>query len=83
MHHGHGQMHEQAAPTSSNPTHDCVLRGTCGGPTAALLALLSTHGVLTDSIASPTDFPLAGNAAPVAAQLIRQFESPDAPPPRA
>jgi len=60
MHHDHGQMQEQAAPTSSTPTHDCVLRGTCGGPTAALLALLSTHGVLTESIASPTDFPLAG-----------------------
>ena len=83
MHHGHGQMHEQSAPTSSNPTHDCVLRGTCGGPTAALLALLSTHGVLTDSIASPTDFPLVGTAPPATAQLIRQFESPDAPPPRA
>ena len=83
MHHGHGQMHEQAAPSSSTPTHDCVLRGTCGGPTAALLALLSTHGVLTESVASPTDFPLAGNAPSAAAQLIRQFESPDAPPPRA
>jgi len=83
MHHNHGQMHEAAAPAGSTPAHDCALRGTCGGPTAALLALLSTDGVLRESVASPIDFPVAGDALPSTIQLIRQFEPPDAPPPRA
>jgi hypothetical protein len=83
MHHDHGQMHEEAAPTRSTPAHECALRGTCGGPTAALLAMLSTDGVLTTSVASPNDFPAAGDAPPSTVQLIRQFDPPDAPPPRA
>ena len=82
MHHDHARMHEQAAPSNA-PAHECVLRGTCGGPIAALLALLSTHGVLADSIASLTDFPLAGHTVASADQLVPQFESPDSPPPRA
>jgi hypothetical protein len=81
MHHDHARMHEQSAP-SNPPAHECALRGTCGGPTAALLALLSTHGVLTDSIASLTDFPVAGETFASADQLIPQFESPESPPPR-
>jgi hypothetical protein len=84
MHHGHGQMdQQQTAPTNSMPAHECALRGTCGGPAAALLALLSTDGILTDSIASLTDFPFTGQTLPATDQLVRQFESPDAPPPRA
>lgn len=82
MHHDHGQMHE-AAPAGSAPAPDCALRGTCGGPTAALLALLSADGVLTESVAAPTDFPAVGDTLPSTAQLIRHFEPPDAPPPRA
>jgi len=83
MHHSHAQMHDQSAPARSTPAHDCVLRGTCSGPAAALLALLSTHGVLADPIASPSDSPLAVATFSPADQLIPQFESPDAPPPRA
>jgi hypothetical protein len=82
MPHDHARMHEQASPSTS-PAHECALRGTCGGPTAALLALLSTHGVLTDSIPSVTEFPLTGEPFASAHQLIPQFESPDSPPPRA
>jgi hypothetical protein len=81
MHHDHGQMHEQSPPASS--THDCVLRGTCSGPAAALMALLATYGVLTDPIASPSDSLLTVATPSVADQLIPQFASPDAPPPRA
>jgi hypothetical protein len=81
--HRHGHMHQQTAPTNSTPAHECALRGTCGGPAAALLALLSTHGILTDSTASLTDSPFTGQALPSTPQLVRQFESPDAPPPRA
>jgi len=80
MHHHHGQMHEHSAPASS--TDDCVLRGTCSGPAAALLALLSTHGVLAVPIASPSDSLLTVATSAVADQLTPQFESPDAPPPR-
>jgi hypothetical protein len=83
MHHSHGHMHEQAAPANATPSEECALRGTCSGPAAALLALLSTDGVLTDSIVSQNDFPSAGKAFPSTEQLIRQFASPDAPPPRA
>ena len=83
VHHDHGQMHEQAAPTRSTPVHECALRGTCGGPTAALLALLSTDGVLTASVSSTNNFAADGDALPSTPQLIRQFEAPDAPPPRA
>jgi len=83
MHHSHGHAHEQAVPAGQAPAHECTLRGTCGGPAAALLALLSTDGVLTDSIASPADFELAGKTPPSTDQLIPRLEPPDAPPPRA
>lgn len=83
--HGHEHMHQQTAPAPANsaPAHDCALRGTCGGPAAALLALLSTDGVLAEPIASPGDSLLAVATRSAADQLIPQFESPDAPPPRA
>ena len=83
MHHSHGHIHEQAVPASQAPAHECTLRGTCGGPAAALLALLSIDGVLTDPNASPVDLDLAGKALPSTDQLTPQFEPPDAPPPRA
>jgi hypothetical protein len=83
MHHSHGHVHEQAVPASQAPAHECTLRGTCGGPAAALLALLSIDGVLTDPNASPVDLDLAGKALPSTDQLTPQFEPPDAPPPRA
>ena len=86
MHHSHAHMsqtEEQTPTTSPEPPHDCALRGTCGGPAAALFALLSTDGVLTDSITASADFLATDSVAGSRDQLIPQFESPDAPPPRA
>jgi hypothetical protein len=81
MHHHHDHMQEQQ-PTPT-PAHDCSLRGTCGGPAAALFALLSTDGVLTDSVTTTVDLPSTRSISASRDQLIPQFEPPDAPPPRA
>jgi len=86
MHHSHahaGHTKNQTPATAAKPAHNCALRGTCGGPAAALFTLLSTDGVLTDSLTATTDFLATGSVAAVRDQLIPQFESPDAPPPRA
>ena len=80
-HMGHAQQPTPATPSS--PMHDCALRGTCGGPAAALFALLSTDGVLTESITATVDFLATDSVAGVRDQLIPQFDAPDAPPPRA
>jgi len=83
MHHDHGHMHEQSSDRAPAPAHDCALRGTCDGPAAALFTLLSTDGVLTDSVIATVDFLSTGSISVSRDQLIPQFESPDAPPPRA
>ena len=77
--HGHA---DHAAAEPPVPTDECALRGTCGGPAAALFALLSTHGVLTDPFLTLSESPLVGATLPSPTQLIRRFASPDAPPPR-
>ena len=84
MHHSHGHMgHPQEQPPAApRPRHDCALRGTCGGPAAAMFALLSTDGVLTHSLIATVDFLATESVHASADQLIPQFESPDAPPPR-
>jgi len=83
MHHEHGHMHEQPSDRAPAPAHDCALRGTCGGPSAALFTLLSTDGVLTDSLTTTVDSVPTGSIPVSRDQLLPQFESPDAPPPRA
>jgi hypothetical protein len=83
MHHHHGQMAQESPRSSQPPAHQCALRGTCGGPAAALFALLSTDGVLTAAVTSTVDFVATDSIAASRDQLIPQFESPDAPPPRA
>jgi hypothetical protein len=84
MHQAHMHGHaDHAAADAQVPADECALRGTCGGPAAALFALLSTHGVLTDPYLTLAESPLVGATLPSATQLIRRFASPDAPPPRA
>ena len=77
----HAAAHHTTRPTES-PRNECAIRGTCGGPAAALFSVISTEGVLATPIAAATDFPPAGAALVPHDQLIRQFEPPDAPPPR-
>jgi hypothetical protein len=78
----HAAHHHTAPPTESR-RHECAIRGTCGGPAAALFSVISTEGVLVSSVSAPADFPPAGAALVPHDQLIRQFEAPDSPPPRA
>jgi hypothetical protein len=75
--------HHHTAPPAESKRHECAIRGTCGGPAAALFSVISTEGVLVSSVTAPADFPPAGAALVSHDQLIRQFETPDSPPPRA
>lgn len=73
-------MHQgdHAAPAPA----DCRLTGGCSGPMAALVALLSNHGILpTAALASPADrFQPVAAAAP--GNVIVRLAPPDSPPPR-
>jgi len=75
--------HDHSARPAQTPRDECAIRGTCGGPAAALFSLISTDGVLTASLGTAADFPPAGAALVPHDQLTARFESPDAPPPRA
>ena len=83
MHRGHEHAQQRPIPADQAPDRECAIRGTCGGPAAALFAVLSNYGVLTNSFSGLTYLPLAGATLSPRVQLIRQFASPDAPPPRA
>ena len=76
------QGHDRSARPAQTPRDECAIRGTCGGPAAALFSVISTEGVLATSLRVSADFPPAG--APIAPrdQLIGQFDPPEAPPPR-
>jgi len=74
--------HHHTAPPAESKRHECAIRGTCGGPAAALFSVISTEGVLVSSVSAPADFPPAGATLLPHGQLIRQFETPDSPPPR-
>jgi len=75
--------HARSARPAESPRHECAIRGTCGGPAAALFAVISTEGILSHSITAPVDFLEAGTPIVDRDRLIRHFEPPDAPPPRA
>jgi hypothetical protein len=76
------QGHDRSARPAQTPRDQCAIRGTCGGPAAALFSVISTEGVLATSPTVSAGFPPAG--APIAPrdQPIGRFDSPDAPPPR-
>ena len=79
-HAAHGSSH--SAGPSESPRHECAIRGTCGGPAAALFSVISTEGVLTRSVSTPVDFLQVGTRIVDRDRLIRHFEPPDSPPPR-
>ena len=75
----HADEHHQ--PAESMP--QCSMRGACGGPAAALVVLLSNHGVLTASFAVSPD-PTAGLVTDARREnLTGRLASPEPPPPRA
>lgn len=77
MHRGAGGTADEAS------TEACVMRGTCSGPMAALVAQLSNYGVLPTS---PQLFATVNRGAltvDVDEHLISRLAAPDPPPPRA
>ena len=78
MHHEMGQPREQ-----QQDANKCALRGTCAGPMAALFALLSNHGILTESATPTPNTGTALVAPPAIENVVGRLETPDPPPPRA
>jgi len=76
----HGGNHSDADHKSAPK---CSMRGTCDGPMAALSALLSNHGVLSDAFSMLPDLQTTGITAHTGENLIGRLASPDPPPPRA
>ena len=76
----HRGGHSDAA---EKPSNECLMRGTCDGPMAAVFALLSNHGVLTDSFAMLPDRQGHYLTAHARENLISRLASLDPPPPRA
>ena len=62
----------------------CAMRGTCDDPIAAMVALLSHCGVLTNSIETISpDLHVSAAAIRTGEPAIGRLPSPDPPPPRA
>ena len=85
MHHGGGgavALQHAASPAPRKTGGECAMRAACGNQAAAFFTSLSQTGVLCKSfvVSDPASvaFPRSLHL-----QLILQFESPDAPPPRA
>ena len=78
MQHGDHHAAQPAPPVRS----ECSLRGNCDGPMAALLSVLSTHGVLTDSPAVSPALDRGSLAMLPRESLIGRLVPPDSPPPR-
>jgi len=75
--------HHHSAPPKESSRHECAIRGNCGGPAAALFTVISTEGVLTRSVTTLVDFLQASTPILDRDRLLRHFEPPDSPPPRA
>ena len=80
-HHDHGTVPEQSQATPTD--EDCAMRGSCDGPTAGFIALLSHAGVLTESTSLPVDLDMRPTVVRVGEQVVSRLASPDPPPPRA
>ncbi len=75
MHDGHGK--------NEKPASSCAMRGTCQGPMAALLSLLSNYGPLSDPFDLSPDLRLVSALRPLHEQLVVRLSPPEPPPPRA
>jgi hypothetical protein len=76
-------MHQGSHTGADASNEACSMRGVCDGPMAALLALLSNHGLLTDSFVTLPDLQVTDVAARTREHLITRLAPPDPPPPRA
>lgn len=73
-------MHRVSQPASED---ECVMRGACDGPAAALASLVSQPGILVDAYEMAPDRQVRAVPIPPREHLIRGLRSPDSPPPRA
>jgi hypothetical protein len=73
-------MHVSEAPS---PQDDCVMRGSCNGPMAALAVLLPGHGILAEPTRCPPDLPALGRVDVSAETAFDRARPPDPPPPHA
>ena len=76
-------MHRDSDGPSGQRTDDCSIRGTCGGPMAALLTRLSQPTILTDSAAVAQDTDHTGDVLTTHRTGASRLDPPDSPPPRA
>lgn len=83
MHHTeHEERHAHHRQSTERSAGDCALRGTCSGPLAPSVALLSQHGVLTPGFVLTPDIQVSAVPAAPTERLMRALIPPDAPPPR-
>ena len=74
----------EAPPADAAPVRGCVMRGTCDGPMAAILAVLSTQGVPPAHVFSLIPDTRSAVVTGFAPEHLRsQLASPEPPPPRA
>jgi hypothetical protein len=75
-------MHRAAGHDAGMPDDDCVLRGVCNAPAAALRALLWSPGVLVDSLSSRPEALVVPAPRLTGERPVSLLLPPDAPPPR-
>jgi hypothetical protein len=75
--------HEAANAVEPSGTDGCSMRGTCEGPVATFMGLLTNHGLLRDAFILSHHLHRTPMATDHRERLITQLASPDSPPPRA
>jgi hypothetical protein len=75
--------HVQADASTRVPAPECAMRGTCGGPFAALLVLLSNQTILTRTTATTPAFDAQQMTLGIHGSVSARQDSLDPPPPRA
>jgi hypothetical protein len=77
-------MHRGTVHDQDQRSRDlCSMRGTCNPPVAALVALLSNHGVLTSSAQPLPDSSSSFSTMEAEEHPTTRLSPPDSPPPRA
>jgi hypothetical protein len=76
-------MHSDGHAGQRPPRQACTMQGTCDGPMAALLVIISNQGVLTEPLRLAVDLSSVVAPAPAREDVVSRFTPPDSPPPRA
>jgi hypothetical protein len=75
-------MHQSGHHDAEEPRNRCSMRATCDGPVAAMFALLSNYGVLSDSFLMAPDVHAGSVSLQTRENLTNRLAPPDSPPPR-